>query len=611
MVQICHIMNWKAGSDIARFDFKMEYRPGKANGNADGLSRRTHAQEAESSDSSENVEAFAIDRLESGEDEAEAETSGTDEESNTDVATEFGVVMNLPCLDPENLEDLQCADPSIDNFIKWLKDTVDSDELTAMKKDRQFQVLWNQREKLEIRNGVLVRVHRREDGETHHQFVLPTLLRERAMKALHDDMGHQGIERTSRLVKQRCYWPGMDRDIKEYCQNCQRCVVAKAVLPKVRMEMKPLVAHRPFEILTMDFTVLEPTTSGKENVLVVTDVFSKFTWAFATKDQKAATVAKILVDEIFNNFEAPKRLHTDQGPQFQSTLIQYLCRIWGISKSRTTPYYPAGNGQCERFHRTLHQLLQTLSAKHKRQWDKHLENLVFIYNKTPNSTTGFSPHFLIFGREPRLPIDWLLPGSDDADVELGDWVADYLENLRSIWTLANQNLRQRDVERKQWYDRKLSGSIFNAGQRVLVRNLHLKGRHKIQDNWMGTIYIVTDRLNEEGSVYTVVPEDGSGEAKVLHRMHLRLAPGEMAQQSSDVESACESHVGSESEGHGSISASRSPNANGSAGLPSGTSDDPDSDIGNAQPAPGLRRSTRATAGKHSNPYRLPRAVSGV
>lgn len=115
-----------------------------------------------------------------------------------------------------------------------------------------------------------------------------------------------------------------------------------------------------------------------------------------------------------------------------------------------------------------------------------------------------------------------------------------------------------------------------------MQNLHLKGRHKIQDNWMDIIYIVTKRLNEEGSVYRVVPEDGSREAKVLHWMHLRLAPGKMAQQLSEVESACGSHVSSESRGHGSVSASRSPKANGSVGPPSRMSDGPDPNAGYAE-----------------------------
>lgn len=165
-----------------------------------------------------------------------------------------------------------------------------------------------------------------------------------------------------------------------------------------------------------------------------------------------------------------------------------------------------------------------------------------------------------------------MPGSNDADVELGDRVAKHLGNLPRIWTLANQDICRRDVECKQWYDCKLSGTVFNTVQRVLVQNLHLKCSHKIQANKMGTIYIVTNRLIKEGSVYRVVPEDDSGKAKVLHLMHLRLAPEDMAQQSSAVESAFESQVGSESEVPGSVSASRSPNTDGSVARSSDDSD---------------------------------------
>lgn len=85
------------------------------------------------------------------------------------------------------------------------------------------------------------------------------------------------------------------------------------MVPVVRTPMGALLAKRPWEVLVVDFTLLKPARYGKENVIVVTDVYSKCTLAFPTKDQKASTIAKVLVEEVFYDYDIPERIHTDQG----------------------------------------------------------------------------------------------------------------------------------------------------------------------------------------------------------------------------------------------------------------------------------------------------------
>ncbi|RXN18922.1 Transposon Ty3-I Gag-Pol poly [Labeo rohita] len=279
------------------------------------------------------------------------------------------------------------------------------------------------------RNGLLYRVVDHSSEESCWQLLLPVCLKERVLQSVHDDMGHQGIERTVGLLKQRCFWSGMHGDVEEWVKKCQRCILTKMPQPKVRAPLRAFLASRPLEVIAVDFTVLEPASDGRENVLVVTDVFTKFTQAFPTKDQKANTTAKILLKEWFMKYGVPERLHSDQGRNFESEVIAELCRLYGVKKSRTTPYRPQGNAQCERYNRTLHNLLRTLTPERKRRWPEYLPELVHAYNVTPDATTGFSPYYLLFGVQPHLPIDALLGGEGISEGKQ-DWLSVHQERLR-------------------------------------------------------------------------------------------------------------------------------------------------------------------------------------
>ncbi|KAL2098388.1 hypothetical protein ACEWY4_007595 [Coilia grayii] len=168
--------------------------------------------------------------------------------------------------------------------------------------------------RLVLREGVLYRlVHPPGGGPEVHQLLLPQDLQKEVLRSVHDEQGHQGTERTLQLLRSRCFWPSMAKDTEQWCQQCQRCVLGKAVQPKVRAYWGTLLATQLNEILAIDFSVLEPASDGRENILILTDIFTKYSQAIPTRDQRASTVAHALVQYWFYRFGSPALLRGPSG----------------------------------------------------------------------------------------------------------------------------------------------------------------------------------------------------------------------------------------------------------------------------------------------------------
>ena len=164
------------------------------------------------------------------------------------------------------------------------------------------------------------------DGE-FLPMVLPESLRSQVLESLHDCSGHQGRERTLALVKRRCYWPGMQGDVTKWIENCERCMIAKPPMSSIRPTLGNLLAKHPLDILAMDFTLLEKSSNGFENVLVLTDVFTKFTLTIPTKNLKSSNIAKQLIYNWFNTYGIHNRLHSNQGRDFESEVVKELSKL--------------------------------------------------------------------------------------------------------------------------------------------------------------------------------------------------------------------------------------------------------------------------------------------
>ena len=210
-----------------------------------------------------------------------------------------------------------------------------------------------------LKQGVLHCIYISNDVETH-QLVLPLEYHETILRMLHDDYGHQGLYQILALVRERFYWSMMNHDATEYVTNCHWCCVAKGHYTGPHTQQGSLVANNPLDLLCIDFLKVDSLRDGKENILVLTDAFTKFSQAFITNNQKALTIAKILVEKWFYVYGIPAHIHSDKGQSFENAIISKLYSVYNIKQTMTMPYNLCGNSICEQFNHTLLGLLQSL-----------------------------------------------------------------------------------------------------------------------------------------------------------------------------------------------------------------------------------------------------------
>jgi hypothetical protein len=179
-----------------------------------------------------------------------------------------------------------------------------------------------------------------------------------------------------------------------------------------------------------------------------------------------------------------------------------------------------GNGETERFNQTLLGMLGTLEEHQKADWKSYIPTLVHAYNSTHHKSTGFSPHFLMFGRHPRLAIDAFLglPTEDIADKQHTEYVAKLRKRLSESYDRARQNARSSGLLNKKHYDKSARSTRLQPGDIVLVRNVALRGKQKLADRWEHQPYVIVAQPNSDTPVYEVKREGARfTKTKRLHR----------------------------------------------------------------------------------------------
>ena len=324
--------------------------------------------------------------------------------------------------------------------------------------------------------GVLVRNFAKGE-ENVSQVVVPEQARKKVLFVAHDGLlaGHCGIRKTLGRVESRFWWPGIGRDVQHYCRTCEIC---QKCSPKGRTQDVPLSQmpriEIPFQRVAIDIVgPFSPLSEEKHRyLLTIVDIATRFPEAVPLKSIDSVSVAEALFS-VFCRLGFPLEILSDNGSQFTSEMFKQFLSLLSIKDVHSSPYHAQSNGVVERFHGTIKPMLKKMIQKHPKQWHRHIPPLLFAIRELPNSSTGFSPFQLLFGRHPRGPIDfladnWLESENENEAKNVCEYVYDLKNSIAEMCEIAHDSVNDSGMVSKMYRDRKCKPRSFQVGDEVLI-----------------------------------------------------------------------------------------------------------------------------------------------
>ena len=321
----------------------------------------------------------------------------------------------------------------------------------------------------------------------------------------HDQLGHNGSARTYMLLKRMYYWKGMKTDIYNYVKQCKLCQ-KQNITPVKYAPGHFSVPMTPMEFISMDLIGdFTPSSKGNKYALTVICMLTGYTFCIPIPSKQAPDVISAYIDGVYSKFGGSRKILSDNGSEFKNQLFDKVAKELGVEfKCYTAPYHPQSNGRIEGFHH----FLKACMSKHistTMEWDQIVHLATAAYNFFPNEHSRESPFFLMFGRDPRLPLNTLLKpkirymGTEENILSL--------EALQRIYLLVAENLRlarERMHKNQQPYPTKLK-----PGDMVMIRT-HKGGQ--FQPMYKGYYRIISFKGNQ----VEVINIEKNKKSKMVH-----------------------------------------------------------------------------------------------
>ena len=291
----------------------------------------------------------------------------------------------------------QMDDDNLALIIKLMKDKNIEDQYPGelQNADRKAQTLWRNRKDLRFRGKLLYIIR-----HGNYKLLLPKSERYETIGHAHMLHGHIGVSKTTALLKEKLYWPDISFAVRIRIGKCKECQVRKNQRPDKNRTHGSLNAGYPFETISIDVTgPLPESRNGCRYILGIIDNFSKYPMLIPLKNMTAKTICKSIFNKWISQFGIPDRIHSDRGTSFENEILHELCALLGIRKSRSSPYYPQGDGIIERLFGTVKDMLYATAKSSSCEWEEAIPIVEFGLRNTICRSTGFSPFEVIFGRK--------------------------------------------------------------------------------------------------------------------------------------------------------------------------------------------------------------------
>ena len=367
-----------------------------------------------------------------------------------------------------------------DDTIQHLKQVIQSGR-NWDKNDPVLKPYYKIQQELTVADDLILRGHR---------LLVPEKLRPRILQLAHE--GHQGVVKTKKLLRQKVWYPGIDKDVEELVTGCIPCQATGLAPPPEPLQMSQM-PEQPWSEVSADF--YGPVPTG-EYILVLVDGHSRYPEVDIVKSTSAVAVIP-KIDRMLSTHGVPHIIKTDNGPPFNGSEFKKYSKEKGFIHRKITPYWPKANAEAERFMRTMGKAIRTAHAEGK-NWRPALNQFLLNYRATAHVTTGVSPAELLFGR----PIRTKLPEPAAA--------------------AQNSTARKRDAgakdKMKAYADRKTGArsSPVKEGDTVLLKQ---KKENKFSTNFGIKPYRVEQR---QGSMVIVKGADGRRTARNV--THVKKVP---------------------------------------------------------------------------------------
>ena len=303
------------------------------------------------------------------------------------------------------------------------------------------------------------------------QVLVPTTLVPSLLKAYHDSKlaGHLSADKVYENIRLRYYWPTMYSDVKDYVSRCHKCQIHKEGPRGEEYIKEGNECSRPFQKVIMDIMgPLPKTQRGYEYVICFVDQLTRYLEAVPLKDRTALGIATVFVKEICLRYGVPEELLSDQEKSFKSELFLLTAKLMGTQKVFSAAYHPQTNGAVERVNKTLKGILAPYLNRTTNDWDECLPYAVFAYRQAVHFSTGYSPYYLLYGRDPMMPEDlWYQPKEPAVCPET--YIESVKHRLGVAWHAAQDNARSRATSDKTRLDEKAHPQALKPGDLVALR----------------------------------------------------------------------------------------------------------------------------------------------